>query len=93
MARRKNTPTQIRIRERYEQRLAAIEPLTPDCKKLLSAEGFEEFYLEMRMLYPSAQDAYEKLEEFHERVTGHRRYSEFNSFRYSAKSRRPKRRD
>jgi hypothetical protein len=35
----------------------------------------------MQDLYPSQREAYERLEDFHIDVTGHRRYSEFSSFR------------
>jgi hypothetical protein len=33
------------------------------------------------MLYPTYEEAYEMLEEQHERITGSRMYSEYDSFR------------
>jgi len=92
MGRRKDTPERIAARQEYEKRLQNIQPLSPDCRKLLSAEGFAEYYKEMKSLYPSAEEAYERLEEFHETITGHRRYSEFDSFRYAMKARKPRQR-
>lgn len=68
-------------RERIESELAAIPPLNPAMKKLLSVEGFADYYFEMQDLYPSQREAYERLEDFHIQVTGQRRYSEFDSFR------------
>ena len=61
-------------RAEIEAELAAIAPLSPAMRKLLSAEGFADYYFEMQDLYPSQLD-------FHINVTGHRRYAEFDSFR------------
>ena len=71
----------MRIRKRYEDELGAIQPLSPAARKLLSPEGFIDYFLEIRMLYPTYEDAYEMLEEQHERITGSRMYSEYSSFR------------
>lgn len=68
-------------RAEIEAELAAIAPLSPAMRKLLSAEGFADYYFEMQDLYPSQLEAYERLEDFHINVTGHRRYAEFDSFR------------
>ena len=59
----------------------SIEPLSDLARKLLSQEGFLDLFLEVRMLYPTYEDAYEMLEEQVERITGERMYSEYSSFR------------
>ena len=81
MARRKLSEAQHAARHRYEAELDTIPPLCPLARKLLSAEGFLDFFLEIRMLYPTYEEAYEMLEEQHERITGERMYSEYDSFR------------
>lgn len=85
MARRKITPLQITIRERYEAELSALPPIPPEVRRFLSPKGFIEYYLVMRDLYPSYEDCYERLEEFCIAITGRRKYSEFDSFRYAMK--------
>ncbi|WP_390553562.1 hypothetical protein [Alistipes indistinctus] len=55
--------------------------MEPALQKLLSAEGFADYFFEMQDLYPSQMAAYERLEDFHINVMGRRRYSEFDSFR------------
>ena len=81
MARRKVSEMQIRVRLRYENELGAIPALSPAARKLLSAQGFLDYFLEIRMLFPTYEDAYEMLEEQVERITGKRMYSEYSSFR------------
>lgn len=76
-----NTPHKVARREKVESELSAIPPMDPAMKKLLSAEGFIDYFFEMQDLYPSQLEAYERLEDFYINVTGHRRYSEFDSFR------------
>ena len=77
---------------RYEKELNEIEPLSPLARKLLSQEGFLDLFLEVRMLYPTYEDAYEMLEEQHERITGARMYSEYHSFRRGFLRRKTKKR-
>ena len=79
--RRKNTTLQLKLRSEIEDELASIEPLSPIARKLLSAQGFEEYFEMMKELYPSYKAAYERLETFYESITGKRRYSEYDSFR------------
>ncbi len=50
-------------------------------RKLLSIEGFIDYFLEMRDLYQTYTEAYERLEEYYVIVTGARRYAEFDTFR------------
>lgn len=68
-------------RERIESELSSIAPIDPALLKLMSAEGFADYFLQMRDLYPSHLEAYERLEDYHITLTGRRRYSEFDSFR------------
>lgn len=77
---RKNSPIITVERERVEAELSAMSPLTPEVRHFLSFEGFAEFYLRMRDLYPTQLEAYERLEDFYISITGRRRYAEFSSF-------------
>ena len=81
MAKKSISEAQIRARLRYEKELNEIEPLSPLARKLLSAQGFLDYFLEIRMLFPTYEDAYEMLEEQHERIIGKRMYSEYHFFR------------
>ena len=81
MARRILSEAQNTTRQRYEAELQAVAPLPDLCRKLLSQDGFLDMFLEIRMLYPTYEEAYEMLEEQHERITGSRMYSEYSSFR------------
>ena len=81
MARRILSDAQHAARHRYEAELGSIAPLCPQARKLLSAEGFLDLFLEIRMLYPTYEEAYEMLEEQHERIIGSRMDSEYDSFR------------
>ena len=74
MARRKISEMQAIVRKRYEGQLKSIEPLSDLARKLLSQEGFLDLFLEVRMLYPTYEDAYEMLEEQHECIIGARMY-------------------
>ena len=76
-----DAPHKVARREKIESELSAIPPIDPAMKKLISADGFADYYFEMMDLYPSQMEAYERLEDFHIQVTGQRRYSEFDSFR------------
>ena len=71
MAKRKISEMQTTVRQRYEGQLKSIDPLSDLARKLLSQEGFLDLFLEVRMLYPTYEDAYEML----------RMYSEYHSFR------------
>lgn len=82
---KKNTPAERQERVRIENALNAITPLSEMGRRLLSPEGFIELFFEMRYLYPTYNDAYERLEQTHEAVFGHRRYCEYRSFMESTK--------
>lgn len=75
------TPQMLAEQQRIEQEQSSIPPLTASQRRLISTDGFLDYYLNMRDLYPSYMEAYERLEELHERITGRRKYSEFNSFK------------
>lgn len=68
-------------RERVEAELKSMDPLSPEVRNFLSLEGFAEFFLRMRDLYPTQLEAYERLEDFYITIIGKRRYSEYSSFR------------
>lgn len=75
-----NLPINRQQRDAIEAELAAIPLLDARLSKIMSAEGFIDYYLRMVSLYPSNRLAYERLEEFYETLTGKRRYSDFKSF-------------
>jgi len=76
-----DSPSKQQRRERVEAELSAIPALDPTVRRLISADGFADYFLNMQDLYPSHREAYERLEDFHISVTGRRRYAEFDSFR------------
>ena len=76
-----DSPYRKTRREKVESELSAIPRMDPALKKLTSADGFADYYLEMCDLYLSQREAYERLEDFHINITGRRRYSEYGSFR------------
>ena len=76
-----DAPHKVARRKKIESELSAIPRMDPAMKKLLSAEGFIDYFFKMQDLYPSQLAAYERLEDFHINVAGRRRYSEFDSFR------------
>lgn len=90
MARRKIPESFTKFRRHYESVLESIPPLNEVARKLLSPQGFLDIYMEIKMLYPTQEEAYEKLEEQVERITGKRMYSEYDSFRSVVRRRRRK---
>lgn len=81
MLRRKITDAMLKFRETIEAKLGTIPALSDSARKLLTAQGFLDYFLEIRGFYPTYEDAYEMLETQHERITGRRMYSEYHSFR------------
>ena len=75
------TDSQLARRTRVEAELSAIPAIPAAARKLTSQEGFIDYFLDMRDIYQSYLEAYERLEEFHIAVTGRRRYAEFDTFR------------
>jgi hypothetical protein len=75
------TESQLARRNRIEAELSAIPAISASARKLTSADGFVDYFLEMQDLYSSQREAYERLEDFHIEVTGQRKYSEYDSFK------------
>ena len=76
---RKITKHQLAQREAVERELEAIAPLSAEHLRLLSTEGFIDYYLRMAELYPTREDAYERLEVFYKRVFHRRKYADMRS--------------
>ena len=76
---RKITKHQFAQREAVERELEAIAPLSAEHLRLLSTEGFIDYYLRMAELYPTREDAYERLEVFYKRVFHRRKYADMRS--------------
>lgn len=77
--RRKITKHQLAQREAVERELEAIAPLSAEHLRLLSTEGFIDYYLRMAELYPTREDAYERLEVFYKRIFHRRKYADMRS--------------
>lgn len=76
---RKITKHQLAQREAVERELEAIAPLSAEHLRLLSIEGFIDYYLRMAELYPTREDAYERLENHYKRIFHRRKYAEIRS--------------
>lgn len=76
---RKITKHQLAQREAVERELEAIAPLSAEHLRLLSTEGFIDYYLRMSELYPTREDAYERLEVFYKRIFHRRKYADMRS--------------
>ena len=76
---RKITKYQLAQREVVERELEGIAPLSPEHSRLLSTEGFIDYYLRMAELYPTREDAYERLEVFYKRIFHRRKYADMRS--------------
>ena len=76
---RKITKHQLAQREVVERELEAIAPLSAEHLRLLSTEGFIDYYLRMAELYPTRDDAYERLEVFYKRIFHRRKYADMRS--------------
>ena len=77
--RRKITKHQFAQREVVERELEAIAPLSAEHLRLRSTEGFIDYYLRMAELYPTREDAYERLEVFYKRIFHRRKYADMRS--------------
>lgn len=83
MRRRKITEAQMELRETILHKIAELTPLSEGVRQLQSIEGFYEIYLKLRPCFPNNIEAYEALETEYIRIFGHRKYSEYDSFRGS----------
>ena len=77
--RRKVTKHQLAQREVVERELEAIAPLSKEHLRLLSNDGFIDYYLRMAELYPTREDAYERLEHHFKRIFHRRKYADIRS--------------
>lgn len=76
---RKITKYQLAQREVVERELEAIAPLSAEHLRLLSTEGFIDYYLRMAELYQTREDAYERLENHYKRIFHRRKYADIRS--------------
>ncbi len=76
---RKITKHQLAQREVVERELEAVAPLSAEHLRLLSTEGFIDYYLRMAELYPTREDAYERLEVLYKRIFHRRKYADMRS--------------
>ena len=83
MRRRKKkfTEKEVAKRKRIEEHLSQIPVMPEEARKLLSNEGFIDYFWRMRDLYDTYKNAYERLEVFYIEIFGHRKYSDYDSFR------------
>jgi hypothetical protein len=79
--RRTISPARQARRDAIEEEFRSAGCVPAVFLRLITVEGFIDYYLEMRELYPTYKEAYERLEDFYIDFTGHRKYSEFSSFR------------
>lgn len=71
---------EVKKRKKIEDNLGSIPPFCECVRKILSVSGFIEYYEEMKNLYPTFNEAYERLEEYHIAIKGGRKYSDMNAF-------------
>lgn len=83
MRRRRITPEQVAQRDELLKHITTEKPLSTALQEFKSAEGFHALFCRISGLYPNNIEAYEALEEQHLRIFGHRKYSEYDSFRSS----------
>ena len=76
---RQNTKHQLAQREALERELEAIAPISQEQLRLHSNEGFIDYYLRMAELYPTREDAYERLEHHFKRIFHKRKYADIRS--------------
>ena len=76
---RKITKYQLAQREVVERELEAIAPLSAEHLRLLSTEGFIDYYLRMAELFPTREEAYECLEHHFKRIFRRRKFADIRS--------------
>ena len=76
---RKITKYQLAQREVVERELEGIAPLSPEHSRLLSTEGFIDYYLRMAELFPTREEAYECLEHHFKRIFRRRKFADIRS--------------
>ena len=76
---RKITKYQLAQRQAVENELKNIAPLSAEQLRLLSNQGFIDYYLRMAELFPTREDAYERLENHYKRIFHRRKYADIRS--------------
>ena len=76
---RKITKHQLAQREAVERELEAIAPLSAEHLRLLSNQGFIDYYLRMAELFPTREEAYECLEHHFKRIFRRRKFADIRS--------------
>lgn len=59
-----------------------LQELPEKMRQLLNRDGYFEFYQQLLKSCRKRSEAYEILEENYQKITGKRRYSEFDSFKH-----------
>lgn len=88
MRRRHITPQQIEQRMKILRSISQQQPIGKPAMQMLSTTGFRDLFLQLKDYYPNNIEAYEALEDEHIRIFGDRKYSEYDSFRVSIKTKK-----
>ena len=80
MNRKRNiTKYQLAQRQAVENELKNIAPLSAEHLRLLSNQGFIDYYLRMAELFPTREEAYECLEHHFKRIFRRRKFADIRS--------------
>jgi hypothetical protein len=80
MSRKRNiTKYQLAQRQAVENELKNIAPLSTEHLRLLSNQGFIDYYLRMAELFPTREEAYECLEHHFKRIFRRRKFADIRS--------------
>ena len=80
MSRKRNiTKYQFAQRQAVENELKNIAPLSAEHLRLLSNQGFIDYYLRMAELFPTREEAYECLEHHFKRIFRRRKFADIRS--------------
>ena len=80
MSRKRNiTKYQLAQRQAVENELKNIAPLSAEHLRLLSNQGFIDYYLRMAELFPTREEAYKCLEHHFKRIFRRRKFADIRS--------------
>ena len=80
MSRKRNiTKYQLAQRQAVENEVKNIAPLSAEHLRLLSNQGFIDYYLRMAELFPTREEAYECLEHHFKRIFRRRKFADIRS--------------
>ena len=80
MSRKRNiTKYQLAQRQAVENELKNIAPLSAEHLRLLSNQGFIDYYFRMAELFPTREEAYECLEHHFKRIFRRRKFADIRS--------------